>query len=152
MTNKGTHCCPQHTAWVVSPGKDGSTAALMISFSMWCAFICLPTRRPQDILCSLWNSQHIPCYENTCWPQHLPSGPNIPKVSRAFKRMNTLKAPGPESDSDPYMLQADQYHLRFLPLSGMCTQLSLVFPVLPMTALLNTAPIPSSNLLMTQPT
>ncbi len=25
MTNKGTHCCPQHTAWVVSPGKDGST-------------------------------------------------------------------------------------------------------------------------------
>ncbi len=70
--------------------------------------------------------------------------------------MNTLKAPGPESDSesdsDPYMLQADHYHLHFLPLSGMCTQLSLVFPVLPMTALLNTAPIPSSNLLMTQPT
>ncbi len=75
----------------------------------------------------------------------IPADPNryplaLTKVNRAFKRMNTLKAPGPESDSDPYMLQADHYHLRFLPFTGMCTQLSLVFPVLTMTALLITAP------------
>lgn len=79
----------------------------------------------------------LPAVKIPADPNTYPLALTIPKVSRAFKRMNTLKAPGPKSDSDLYMLQADHYHLRFLPLTGMCTQLSLVFPVLTMTALLN---------------
>ncbi len=82
----------------------------------------------------------LPAMKMPADPNTYPLALTIPKVSRAFKRMNTLKAPGPESDSDPYMLQADHYQLRFLPLTGMCTQLSLIFPVLTMTALLITAP------------
>lgn len=65
MTNKGTHCCPQHTAWVVSSGKDGSTAfpedgIHCFSLDPWGIHWWIPHDLFQHVMCL-----YLPPYQTT---------------------------------------------------------------------------------------